>query len=596
MNFQDYQNTHELLKEVADNDKDKIAYKWFVGDNQIESVTWEEYYEKVKKAAKSLMALGVKKNDKINIISYTCFEWVLTDYAALSIGACTVGIYHSNLAQDCKYIINHSDGVILFVEDETQLDKIMGIRDEIPNIKKIIMFRKSSTKNENVLSFEDFMECGKDISDAEFEKRTKEIQPEDSATLVYTSGTTGLPKGAELTHGNMTFTAQSVFGSTQFWDKNDTFLFLPLAHVFARTCVLLALISRSPLTFARSMDTIVDDIAVAKPVWFASVPRIYEKIHAKIVGGVEAKGGIALKLFGWAMAVGSEVSDRKRNNKNAGPLLKAKYAIANKLIFSKIQGALGGNVRWCISGAAPLNNTIGEFFHTAGILIVEGCGMSENVSFTNVNRYDNYRFGWVGQAGPGVEQKIGDDGEIMFRGKNVMKGYYKMPEETSKTITKDGWLLTGDLGEIDNGNFLRITGRKKDLIITSGGKNIAPSLIEGEIATSKYINQVCVIGDRKKYLSALITLDPDNIAEWAKTNTVSYDSVEALVNNEKVIELIENEVAEKNKKFASFETIKKITILPEFTIETNTLTPTMKIKRNIVFESYKDTIESMYEE
>ena len=270
------------------------------------------------------------------------------------------------------------------------------------------------------------------------------------------------------------------------------------------------------------METVVEDLQTTRPHWFASVPRIYEKIYTKVISGAEAKGGAALKIFQWARAVGEDVGDLKLAKQSIPLALRLKYALADKLVFSKIRAALGGRVRWCISGAAPLNADIGRFFHAAGILIVEGIGMTEDTSFSNLNRYDNYRFGWVGQPGPGIEQKIGADGEVMFRGRNVMKEYYKMPEETAATITEDGWLLSGDIGEIDDEGFLRITGRKKELIITAGGKNIAPSAIEGAIATSKYINQVFVIGDRRKYLSALVTLDEENVKAWADAEGIAY--------------------------------------------------------------------------
>jgi long-chain acyl-CoA synthetase len=292
--------------------------------------------------------------------------------------------------------------------------------------------------------------------------------------------------------------------------------------------------------------------------------------------------------------VGEQVSDLKLKKQPIPFGLGIKYALATKLVFSKVQAALGGRVKWCISGAAPINPAIAKFFHAAGILILEGIGMTENTSFTNLNRFEDYRFGWVGPPGPGIEQKTADDGEVLYRGRNVMKEYYKMPEETAATITADGWQHTGDLGEIDSENFLRITGRKKDLIITAGGKNIAPSAIEGVIATSKYINQVCVIGDKRKFLSALVTLDPDNVKDWATAQGIAFGSIDDLMKSEKVQALIENEVAEKNKEFASFESIKKMTIVPEFTIENGILTPTMKIKKNVVIQKYEQKIEAMY--
>ena len=594
MPIRDFQNIHEMLKETVDRHPDEPAYKWFTGPGRLDSLTWSQFYEQVKKVSKSLIALGVKKNDKVNILSYTCLRWILSDFGITTIGACTVGIYQSNLPKDCEYIINHSDAVVIFAEDEIQLNKLLGIRKNIPNVRNVVLLKGNSTKDDWAISFEDFLNIGKDIPDNDFKKRLNDVTPLNPAGIVYTSGTTGVPKGAVLTHDNITFTAQSVYLSANILDGDEVFLFLPLAHVFARTCVYATILVGCPTTITRSMDTIIEDIKIARPHWFASVPRIYEKVYSKVVSGAEAKGGLALKIFRWACKVGNEVSDCKQAGKPVPVLTSLQYKIASKLVFSKIQAALGGRVRWCISGAAPLNPTIAKFFHAAGILVLEGIGMTENTSFTNLNRFNNFRFGWVGQPGPGIEQKISEEGEVMYRGRNVMKEYYKMPEDTAKTITEEGWQYTGDLGEIDSENFLKITGRKKDLIITSGGKNIAPSAIEGVIATSKYINQIFVIGDRKNFLSALVTIDPDNVKDYAGAKGIAFKGSDDLIKNEKIKKLIEEEIAEKNKEFASFESIKKITIVPEFTIDNGLLTPTMKLKKNVALNIYKNEIEAMY--
>jgi long-chain acyl-CoA synthetase len=398
------------------------------------------------------------------------------------------------------------------------------------------------------------------------------------------------------THDNITFTAQSVYHSFYSKDGDTTLLFLPLAHVFARTCVFTALFTGATTVFARRMDTIAEDFKIARPHWFPSVPRVYEKVHTKIISGAQAKGGAALKIFNWAVSVGSQVSDLKLAKKPIPPLLGLKYGLATKLVFSKVQEALGGRVRWCISGAAPINPEIAKFFHGAGVLILEGIGMTENTSFTNINRYENYRFGWVGPTGPGIEQKTEEDGEVLYRGRNVMKEYYKMPAETAETLTPDGWQHTGDLGEIDDEGFLKITGRKKDLIVTAGGKNVAPSAIEGLIATSKYISQVCVIGDRQKYLTALITVDADNLKAFAEEKGISTTSFDDLLRNQDVNDLIRSVVEEKNVELASFETIKDFRLLDEFSIENGLLTPTLKVKRNVAMERFADTIDEMYRE
>ncbi|RJP86428.1 MAG: long-chain fatty acid--CoA ligase [Desulfobacteraceae bacterium] len=593
--MRDYQNIHQMLKKTIDAKSNQTAYRWFLdSEGTSESVTWAEYYDQVKQASKSLMSLDVQKGDKAIILSNSCYRWVLTDMANAVAGIVTVGIYQSNLPQDCKYIINHSDSVIIFAQNKDQLDKILKIRKDIPNIRKVILFDGDHKGDDWIISYDEFLKLGKKVSEKDLQARIKEVTPQDVATIVYTSGTTGVPKGAVITHDNIIFTAQSVEGCADVQEGDEGFLFLPLAHIFARTLVHASTLFGTTTNFARGMDTIVDDLKLAKPHWFPSVPRIYEKVYSKVVGGAEAAGGAKLKIFNWARGVGDQIADCRLEKKPIPLLLGIQYKIASKLVFSKLHAALGGRLRFCISGAAPLDPTIAKFFIGAGIIVLEGLGMTENTSFTNVNRPDNYRVGWVGPPGPGVEQRIADDGEIMFRGRNIMREYYKMPEETAKTITPDGWLHTGDLGEIDSENFLRITGRKKDLIITAGGKNIAPSAIEGTIATSKYINQVMVIGDRRKYLTALVTLDPDNTKAYAEANGIAFNDFSELLTNDAIIKLIENEVAEKNKNFAKFESIKKIALVPEFTVENSMMTPTFKVKKNVALEAFKDKIESMY--
>ncbi|MBF0229161.1 MAG: long-chain fatty acid--CoA ligase [Desulfamplus sp.] len=594
MPFKDYQNVHELLCETIKKYPNQPAYRWFDSNGKPDSVIWREFGEQVKAVSKSLIALGLKKGDKVNIISYTCYKWVLTDMAVMAIGGVTVGIYQSNLPKDCSYIINHSDAVIVFAEDQTQLAKLMEIRDEIPSIRKVVLFNGDGHGNDWVLSFGDFLKLGKDVSDNEVQKMATDIKPQDFAGIVYTSGTTGVPKGAVLTHDNITFTAQSVFQSAPFKEREEMFMFLPLAHIFARSCSYAAILTGNRTTFARSINTLLEDFKLAAPNWFVSVPRIFEKIHTKVISGVEAKGGITEKIFRWACRVGGEVSNCKIYKIPIPLSINIKYMIAKKIVFSKIHEALGGNVKWCISGAAPLNPEIARFFHAAGLLILEGIGMTENTSFSNVNRIDNYDFGVVGQPGVGIQHKIADDGEVLIRGRNVMKEYYKMPEATASTFTEDGWLKTGDIGEIDKNNVLKITGRKKELIITSGGKNVAPSSIEGLIATSKYINQVCVIGDRRNYLSAIVTLDEQNIKDYATDNKIDYSDYESLLKHDSIIKLINAEIAKKNKELPSFETVKKITIVPEFTIENKMMTPTFKIKKSVIMDNYKDDIENMY--
>ncbi len=593
MEFKDFRNVHEMLKETVDRFGDSKAYRTILDNGEMPSVSWNAFYEEVRRAGKSLIALGLDKGDKANILSYSNYHWVLTDLALATIGSCAVGIYHSLLAKDVAYIIDHSDGVLLFAEDEGQVAKMLEIRDQVPHIRKVILFKGDAPADDWVITYDEFLELGADVPEEALEARINDVNADDVATIVYTSGTTGVPKGAVLTHDNLTFTAQSVYHSFYSKEGDVTLVFLPLAHIFARTCVFTALFTGATAVFARGIDTIAEDFKTARPHWFPSVPRVFEKVHTKIISGAQAKGGLALKIFNWAVKVGSQVSDLKVAKKPIPPLLGLKYGLATKLVFSKVQDALGGRVRWCISGAAPINPEIAKFFHGAGVLVLEGIGMTENTSFTNINRFDNYRFGWVGPTGPGIEQKTNEDGEILYRGRNVMLEYYKMPEDTAETLTSDGWQHTGDLGEIDDEGFLKITGRKKDLIVTSGGKNVAPSAIEGLIATSRFISQVCVIGDRQKYLTALITVDADNVKAFADGQGITDDN---LLTNDKVIGLIKGIVEEMNAELASFETIKDFRLLDEFSIENGLLTPTMKVKRNVAMERFADVIETMYTE
>jgi long-chain acyl-CoA synthetase len=594
MEFRDFRNVHEMLKETVDRYGDRASYQTIVDGGALHSVSWNDFYSDVRRAAKSLIALGVNKNDKANILSYSNYPWVLTDLALASIGSCAVGIYHSLLAHDVRYIVNHSDAVLVFAEDAGQNEKLMAIRNEIPAVRKVVLFKGTPPAGDWVITFDDFLKLGDGVDDDVLETRIEDVEANDVATIVYTSGTTGVPKGAVLTHDNITFTAQSVYHSLQYDDGDVTLLFLPLAHIFARTCVFTALFTGATTVFARGIDTLSEDFRIARPHWFPSVPRVYEKVHTRIISDAQAAGGVAHKIFNWAVNVGAQVSDLKLAKHPIPPLLALKYALATKLVFSKVQAALGGRVRWCISGAAPINPGIAKFFHGAGVLILEGIGMTENTSFTNINRFDNYRFGWVGPTGPGIEQKVEDDGEVLYRGRNVMREYYKMPAETAETLTPEGWQRTGDLGEIDDEGFLKITGRKKDLIITAGGKNVAPSAIEGLIATSKYISQVCVIGDRRKYLTALITVDADNVTAYATERGISANDFEDLLKNPAVIELIRSVVEEKNRQLASFETIKDFRLLDEFSIENGLLTPTLKVKRNVALERFDDLVEEMY--
>jgi long-chain acyl-CoA synthetase len=587
---------YEMFKNVCEKNKDKVAYRYKKEGRWI-PVTWAENQEACKKISKSLMALEVKKDDKIDILSWTRLEWIQIDIATVSIGAVIVGIYPNNLADDCAYIINHSDAKVLFVENKDQLDKIIQVRSNLPHLRHIVIIEGEVSGAEGVITWQEFMDKGVDISDDEFFSRTEELQPGDVASIVYTSGTTGVPKGAMLTHENLVFTSWSGIQSLYLEPHFENLLFLPLAHVFARIIVYVCLRGALTTSIAESMETVVDNLKEIRPHFFGSPPRLYERAYARVTSNAMDAGGIKYKLFKWALKVGYTVSVLKQQKKPVTGSLAFKHKLANKLVFSKIQAALGGRVVYAISGAAPLNKSIAEFFHACGVLILEGIGMTENTSFTNVNLYGHYKFGTVGPTGPEIEQKIAPDGEVLYRGKNVMLGYYKDPEATAESLDNDGWLYTGDMGRIDEDGFLSITDRKKDLIVTSGGKNVAPQRIEKIMETSRYVHQVVVYGEKKKYLTGVVTLDKGQIEEWATKQGIQYSKWEELCDHPKVQELIDHEVAEKNKLLSSFETLKKVLIEPEeFSIASGEMTASLKVKRSVVTEKYRDRLEALYED
>jgi long-chain acyl-CoA synthetase len=593
----EYRSIYELFREVSSSNTEGLAYR-SKREGQWVDTSWAEHAAEVARVGKSLIALGVQHGDRVSILALSRQKWVQCDIATVNIGGVTVGIYPANLAVDCGYIINHSDSEIIFVDTDEQLQKILSIRAELPRLHKIVVFDGDSDPANGVLSWEDFLRAGEKVGDEEYVRRGEAVRSDDLASIVYTSGTTGTPKGVMLTNGNLVFTTLSVC-STAFLEKEryTTLFFLPLAHVFARLIAYAAMARSHAVAFAENMNTVADNLKEIKPHFIPAVPRIYEKVYDKITGKVEAAGGLKPKLFNWAVGVGGEVSRRRRNQESVPLTLKMKHALADKLVLHKIRDAFGGRLKWAASGAAPLNKSIAEFFDACGVIILEGIGMTENTSFSHMNRLSANKYGTVGQVGAGIEHQLAEDGEVLIRGPNVMKGYFKDPEATAATIDSEGWLHSGDIGEIDEDGFLKITDRKKDLIITAQGKNVAPQRVERILRTSHYIGQVVAYGDKKKYLTALITLDPDNIKEWAAKEGLDPNDLEAMAANPKVRELIDKEVEERNSELASFETIKKFKLLPlDFSIEAGEMTPSLKIKRKVVVDKYRDDLEALYRE
>ncbi len=593
----DHKNIYEMMVHTFRSFPDKDAYRWILDDTgNTGSVTWAGFHEEAKKVSRSLLHMGVEKGDRIAIAGYCSYRWALCDIGSVSIGAVTVGLYHSLRPEDCASLLDHSGAGIVFAEDPEQLEKLESIEKNVPNVKKIVLLSGSHDgTNDRVITFDEFIGMAEKVSEDEFITRVDTVEPSDLASIVYTSGTTGEPRGAMITHDNFIFTCQLVKNYMPLEETDETVLFLPLPHVFARVDVYATLITGITLTFCRSLTTVVDDLKIARPHWFPSVPRVFEKVYIRINEGVRQKGGLALVLFNRAMKIGYRVSDLKLERKHVPLLLRLRYWLATKLIFSKIHQALGGRVRFCVSGAAPLNPAVARFFHAAGIIIIEGYGMTENTSFTNAGKIDDLKFGSVGYPAPGIEQEIADDGEILYRGRNVMKGYYKLPRETANVISTDGWLHTGDTGFLDSDGRLVITGRKKEIIITSGGKNISPARIESLFTTSQVINQVCVVGDGRQFVSALVTLNPDTVEEYARQEGIPFQSINDLIDRPEIIDLVDKEIQQANSRLASYESVKKFKILPEFTIDEKLITPTFKLKKNEIQKKYSDVIEEMYE-
>jgi long-chain acyl-CoA synthetase len=555
------------------------------------SKTFTEVGEIVRKLSLGLMALGISKGDKVSILANTRPEWSYFDFAALTAGATVVPIYQTNSAEECQYVLENSDAKAVIVEDDEQLEKIRAIRDRCPKLEHVM---RMTGQSEDAIAMEAIAERGAAADPAAWEERWRSVTPEDICTFIYTSGTTGPPKGCVISHGNYRSMLDMVNDVNVIEPNEVTYLFLPLAHSFALLVqfgsfdlgATLAYWERDPLK-------IVPNLSEVKPTYFPSVPRIFEKVYTAATASVEKEGGLKKAVFDWAIRVGKKVRALERAGKRPNPILALQHRIADQQVLSKIRGLFGGQLRLAVTGAAPINPEILEFFDAAGVLVLEGWGMTETSTAATIATPDDFRWGTVGRPFPGCEVRIADDGEILVKGPNVFQGYYKNPEATRETLV-DGWLHTGDIGEIDSDGFLKITGRKKDIIITAGGKNITPANLEAEIKQHPLVSQAVVIGDRRPYLVALVTLDPEEAVKFAQENGLSSDP-EAIAGSEQVQAAIDDHVEKINQKFARVEQVKKVRILPrDLSQEGGELTPTLKVKRNVVADKYADDIEGLY--
>jgi len=547
--------------------------------------------ETVRSLSLGLIDLGVAKGDKVSILANTRPEWTYVDFAALSAGAVVVPIYQTNSPEECQYVLENSDAKVVVVEDEEQMEKIREVRDRLPLLEHVVRMTGAS---DDAISLEELAARGAGRETAEWDARWQSVTPEDVCTFIYTSGTTGPPKGCIISHGNYRAMLDMVQENSVIEGEDVTYLYLPLAHSFALLIQLGSFDLGATLAYwERDPLKILPNLAELKPTYFPSVPRIFEKIYTAATSGIEKEGGVKKAIFNWAIATGKKVRALEREGREPGFLLRKRYEFADEKVLSKIRGLFGGNLRLAVSGAAPISPEILRFFDAAGVLVLEGWGMTETSTAATISTPEDFKIGTIGKPFPGCEVRIAEDGEILVKGPNVFQGYYKNEEATRETIV-DGWLHTGDIGEVDDEGFITITGRKKDIIITAGGKNITPANLENEIKQHPLVSQCVVVGDRKPYLVALVTLDPEEAAAYAKEHGLSEDP-EQLAANAGVRQAIEDHVAKINEKFARVEQVKKIAILPrDLSQEGGELTPTLKVKRAVVTAKHESEIEQLY--
>ena len=580
----------DLLPRAAAMYGSAVAVKYKEGERWIDR-TFAEVLEIVRPLAFGLVTLGVEKGDRVSILANTRPEWTYFDFAALSIGATVVPIYQTNSPEECRYVLDNSDSKVVIVEDAEQLEKVRAVRDQLPQLEHVVLMTGSA---EDAISMEDLAAKGGGGDDATWKTLYEAVTPEDICTFIYTSGTTGPPKGCIISHGNYRSMLDMVNGVSVIEDEDLTYLYLPLAHSFALLIQLGSFDLGTTIAYwERDPLKILPNLAEVKPTYFPSVPRIFEKIYTAATSGMEKEGGLKKAIFDWSIKVGAKYREAEHEGRKPGFLLQRSYAFADKQVLSKIRNLFGGRVRLAVSGAAPINPEILRFFDAAGVLVLEGWGMTETSTAATISTPEDFKVGTIGKPFPGCEVRIADDGEILVKGPNVFQGYHKNPEATAETIV-DGWLHTGDIGEIDSEGFIKITGRKKDIIITAGGKNITPANLEAEIKQQPLVSQCVVVGDRRPYLVALVTLDPEEAVKYAQEHGLPED-LAALAENPDVKAAIEAHVEKINQNFARVEQVKKIAILPhDLSQESGELTPTLKVKRAVVAQKHENEIEQLY--
>ena len=578
----------DLLPRAVERYAERPAQRYRSGDEWVDT-SYGELGEVVREIGLGLIDLGIQPGEKVAILAHTRPEWTHACFGLLTAGATLVTIYQTNSAAECQYVLAHSDSCAVFAEDAEQLAKVRTARDDCPALRHVIVMDPTGADlGDDAISLDDLRERGRGREPSEWEERYEAVDADDDCIYIYTSGTTGPPKGCVLTHGNYRAITDATAEETSLESGDCSYLFLPLAHSFAILVqfatfdlgVTLAYWSRDP-------QLIIPDLTSVNPSYFPSVPRMFEKIYTLATSNTPDKDQLRK-----AVEVGVKVRQLRLQGADVPAELQQAFDASEEALYKNVRGLFGTNIRECVTGAAPIASEILEFFYACGVPVMEGYGMTETATVATVNRPDAFRFGSVGRALPGVEVRIGDDGEVLIKGPNVFQGYYKNEEGTREAL-EDGWLHTGDLGRLDDDGFLYITGRKKDIIITAGGKNITPANLENHLKESPWISQAIVIGDRRPYLIALITLDEEMLPAFAQKHELDPGDV---VQSEEMRADVQRVVDEVNSHVGPVEQIKRFEILPkDLSQETGELTPTLKVKRNVVWEKYADVIDAVYD-